>query len=245
MRVFKMEVSLGYLENPENILIRRFSLNKEFLGEDTLKFEELGGVNIDGLFLSSEELGNDILSELEEENKYIPIQKGNKYSLNYSDFKNLNPLLSLTKLRDMNSSWVLKNNLILLENIFEIVSNLKESLLKERDTFLLDLWHLVKTNLGAFQFSLYYNDLVEGKKEIITRKITGHKIGEKMELTEIDHKILECLKKIPGNFYFFPEKQEIFVKMEIMGSPLLMTGGCLSISPLQRSLMKALKKGLH
>jgi hypothetical protein len=240
-----MEVSLGFFSSPENILVKRFSLNKEFLGEDTIGIDELGSLNLNGLLLSPNQLDEEVLNKLKEENNFFPIQKGTLYSLDYSAFKTINPLLALNKIRDLNSSWAIKNNLILIENIFEIISNLKENLQKEREQFLIDLWHLIKSNLGAFGITLYFNDLEEGKKQIIKRKISGQKYPEILVFSETDTKILMALNEIPGAINFFPEKQEFLIKMKALGSPLLITGGCFSFTPLQRSLIKSLFKTLE
>ncbi|MFI5390447.1 MAG: hypothetical protein ACHQYQ_03725, partial [Bacteriovoracales bacterium] len=110
-----MEVSLGFFSSPENILVKRFSLNKEFLGEETIGIEDLGSLNLNGLLLSPIQLDEEVLNKLKEENNFFPIQNGNHYSLDYSGFKTINPLLALGKIRDLNSSWALKNNLILIE----------------------------------------------------------------------------------------------------------------------------------
>jgi len=244
MRVF-MEVSLGFLSSPENILIKRFSLNKEFLGEDTIGIDELGSFNLNGLLLFPKQLDEEVLNKLKEENNFFPIQNCDHWSLDFSDFKTINPLLALSKIRDLNSSWALKNNLILIENIFEIISNLKNSLHKEREQFLIDLWHLIKTNLGAFGIILYFNDLEEGKKQIIKRKISGQKHPEILELSETDSKISIALNEINGAINFFPEKQEFLIRMKALGSPILITGGCFSFTPLQRSLIKCLIRALE
>ena len=47
-----MDVSLGFLSSPENILVKRFTLNKEFLGEDIIEIEDLKTLNLNGLLLS-------------------------------------------------------------------------------------------------------------------------------------------------------------------------------------------------
>ncbi len=153
--------------------------------------------------------------------------------------------MALSKIRDLNSSWALKNNLILVENIFEVISNLKKSLHKEREKFLFDLWHLIKSNLGAFGITLYFNDLEEGKKQIIKRKISGQKYPEILEFSETDSKISIALNEIPGAINFFPEKQEFLIRMKVLGSPILITGECFSFTPLQRSIIKSLIKTLE
>jgi hypothetical protein len=52
------------------------------------------------------------------------------------------------------------------------------------------------------------------------------------------------LDEIPGTINFFQEKNEFFIRMEILGSPVLMVGGCFSFTPLQKSIIKSLIKDL-
>jgi hypothetical protein len=240
-----MEVSLGFFDSPDNILIRRFSLNKDFLGEETVRIEDLSTCNLDGLLLSSNELNEEIQNILKDELKFFPISKGQNLSLNFADFKTLNPLMSLNKLSEINGSWVLKNNLLLIEHLFETVLSLKNTLHKDRDSFLLELWYLIKNNLGAFDLVLYFNDLEKGKNLITKRKITGKKYPEIQNLSDADFKIVETYKAPSGGLIFYKEKQEFLINMDILGSPIILVGRCFNFSPLQKSLIKSLFKGLE
>ena len=108
-----MEVSLGFFDSPDNILIRKFSFNKDLLSEETVSINDLNTCNLDGLLLSSTDLNEEIQSFLREELKFFPISNSQNLSLNFEDFKTLNPLMALHKLSELNGPWVLKNNLLL------------------------------------------------------------------------------------------------------------------------------------
>lgn len=240
-----MEVSLGFFDSPDNILIRRFSLNKDFLGEETICIEDLSTRNLDGLLLSSNELNEETQNILMDELKFFPISKGQNLSLNFLDFKTLNPLMSLNKLSELKGSWVLKNNLILIEHLFETVLSLKNTLHQDRDAFFVELWYLIKNNLGAFDLVLYFNDLEKGKNLITKRKITGKRHPEIQNLSDADFKIVETYKAPSGALIFYKEKQEFLINMDILGSPIILVGRCFNFSPLQKSLIKSLFKGLE
>lgn len=240
-----MEVSLGFFDSPENILIRRFSLNYDFLGEETIGINDLSACNLDGLLLPQDGFNQDILDTLKEELNFFPILKGNNLSLNYSEFKNLNPLIAISKLAELNRPWVLKNNLLLIENLFETVGKFKSIIHKEREVFFKEFWHLLKNNLGALDMVLYFNDLENGKNKIIGRKVSGKKYPEISELADTDQKILENLKGPSGTIIFYKDKREFFIKMEVLGSPVLVIGRCFDLTPLQKSLLKSLFKGLE
>ena len=240
-----MEVSLGFLNSPENILIRRFSLQKELLGEETVGINDLNSFDLDGLLLPSTNLDEETLNKLKDELKFFPILKGSQITLNFSDFKNLNPLMALSKINELKTPWILKNNLLLIENFFETVSVLKNSLHKDREAFLGDIWYLIKNNLGAIDLTLYFNDLVNGKSQIIQRKVSGKKHPEIMDLTDADSKILSTLKYPSETIIYYKEKQEFFILMGVLGSPILLIGKCFNFSPLQKALIKSLFKGLE
>lgn len=240
-----MDFSLGFLDSPENILIRKFSLNKEFLGEETVGMNDLSACNLDGLILSSNEMNEDVLEKLKEELNFFPILNSKKLSLNFSDFKNLNPLMALGKLTELNGPWVLKNNLLLVENLFEVVAKLKNLIHQEREEFFREFYHLVKNNLGAFDMVLYFNDLENGKNQIIKKKLSGRKYPEILQLTEVDKTILESLKGSPETIIFYKDKQEFFIKSDILGSPVMIVGRCFALTPLQNALLKSLFKGLQ
>ncbi len=78
-----MEVSLGFFSSPENILVKRFSLNKEFLGEDTIGIDELGSLNLNGLLLSSNQIDEEVLNKLKDEINFFPIQNSGNCSLDF------------------------------------------------------------------------------------------------------------------------------------------------------------------
>ncbi len=240
-----MEVSLGFFDSPDNILIRKFSFNKDFLSEETVGINDLNTCNLDGLILSSTEFNEEMQSFLTEELKFFPISTGQNLSLNFEDFKTLNPLMALSKLSELNGPWVLKNNLFLIEHLFETVSNLKNTLHKDRDAFFCDLWTLLKNNLGAFDLVLYFNDLEKGKNLITKRKISGKRSPDIQNLSDADLKIVETYKASSGTLIFYKEKQEFLINMDILGSPIILMGRCFNFSPLQKSLIKSLFKGLE
>ena len=69
-----MEVSLGFFDSPDNILIRRFSLKKDFLGEETVCIDDLNTCNLDGLLLSSNEINEEDQKVLKDKLYFFPTQ---------------------------------------------------------------------------------------------------------------------------------------------------------------------------
>ena len=146
--------------------------------------------------------------------------------------------------------WLLQNNLHLLTHLFSHVNHLQNLLLNNRTNLFLELWHLLKNNLGAIDLKIVYGHYLDHKdKPELTRIILE---GEHAPQSTQDKDLGDALiQNYEGHFRptwkvqeWRPKSGHFVGIVKIANSPILVMATLYQFLPLQRALLQALFDGI-
>jgi hypothetical protein len=248
-----MEFSLAYTKNAEQIILKNFEPSGP-TSSKILNIEEIKTHSINGLIYDHEIANEDFLSHFEGELKFYPIRSNHDFHLNNETFENLNlkdAKLIFDKLRE---NWIIQNNLTLVEEIFKTRTHLLSLFPNDRSSFFEELWFILKSNLGASNLKLYYNDLIKAKSEneknkLVKIKVQGSRYPEITSCTEADELVLKNYEKDFGNIFevtdYNKEKGQLVICGSIKKSPILIMANIYQLTRLQKSILTSLFEGLN
>lgn len=263
-----MEFSLAYIKSEQKFLLKNFTPNQtskaKLIDLEELKNIDLQGIIVDESLKDKTELG----PFLQSEQKFSPIRSSLDLNANIGEFNfDEFDLLSFENGKQifdkMYSSWILQNNLSMLENIFSTMNHLLNLWPNDRTAFFEELWFLLKNNLGAKDLTLIYNDIEQSdqpsknenpvekatKGKLIQVKVSGDKIPNPVVGGEFEGKMMERYGS-PSEDYlqiqeFNMQKGELVLCATIRKSPVVIMARIYQFTPLQKSLLSALFDGLQ
>lgn len=253
-----MDLSLAFVKNESQVLYQTF--NGEDNGKpqimeiEDLESKPLHNILLPKELLEGEEKSQILKEKLDKTNKYAPIKTISGNSLTADSFDRLN-LEDATKITQATySTWALRNNLHLIENIMAQTKHLKELWPNDRTAFFEELWHILRSNLGATQLTLAYNHLRKAEKEgeknqLIRVVIEGQSKPNPSENKELGEALF---KNYEGKFsrafevYSYNEETgEAVLLAKINESPVIIMARLFEMTPLQRATFNALFEGLQ
>lgn len=248
-----MQFNLGYLQSNAQFFIKNFAENSSDEGR-VLGIEELKNTEIQGLIVENDLLENDEIKHLlNEDHRFYPIRSGKDFSINIDDFKGLDFSSSKTVFTKLRDNWVLQNNVSLLEELFKVIDHLNALWPNDRTAFFEELWFILKSNLGAKEMTIIFNDMRISQKEheknkLVRAKIEGHKIPNPLPGGEFEDKVMAHYEKDFNQAFelmdYNKEKGELVITACIKKSPVVIMAKIYDISRLQKALMKSLFDGL-
>lgn len=206
-------------------------------------------------FIYSEDLKNEeFLGGLESELKFYPIRSQVEFDLNAEKFEKLSYEEGRKIFDKMRENWILQNNISLIEEVFKVRNHLLGLYPNDRSGFFEELWFLLKSNLGATNLKLIYNDMIKAKNEneknkLIKVKVQGERYTELANCDEMDEMILKNYEKDFGNLFEITDynktKGQLVVCASIKKSPVLIMANIHQMSRLQKALLSSLFEGLN
>ena len=154
----------------------------------------------------------------------------------------------------MRENWILQNNISLLEEIFKVRNHLLGLWPNDRSGFFEELWFILKSNLGASNLVLYYNDIIKSKNEneknkLIKVKVKGDRYPDLATCDEMDEHVLKSYEKDFGNIFditdYNKEKGHLVICATVKKSPILIMANVYQLSSLQKALISSLFEGLN
>jgi hypothetical protein len=248
-----MRFSLAYLKNDKQILIRRFGEDQPDKGR-ILDFEDVKEQHIQGLIYNDSDISDENRVLLNHQVKFYPIRSGADLQMNLEQFEDLGSDTAQKVFSKINDSWLLSNNIGLLEELFKVTTHLKELWPNDRITFFEELWFVIRSNIGASSLKIIYNDIQMSKKEHEKNKLVhGVVNGEKSPIptpaTEAESLLMKHYKNnFNSNFEiteYDPHKGEIIIAATINNSPVLVMAKINRLSRLQKALLGTLFDGLQ
>ncbi len=235
------------------MLIREFGEKQPNKGK-ILGLEELREQHLQGFIYNESEILDENRAILNEQIKYFPIRNGEDLELSFEQFEDISAETAQIIFSKINDSWLLSNNIGLLEELFKVSTHLKSLWPNERTTFFEELWFVIKNNIGASTLKIIYNDIQMSKKEHEKNKLVrGVVNGEKNPIpapaTEPEEALMDHYsKEFNSNFEvteYDPHKGEIVITATINNSPILMMAKVNRLSRLQKALFGTLFDGLQ
>jgi hypothetical protein len=124
----------------------------------------------------------------------------------------------------------------------------------DRSGFFEELWFILKSNLGATNLKLIYNDLIKAKNEneknkLVKVKIVGERFPEMTSVDEMDDMVLKNYEKDFGNIFeitdYNKEKGQLVICANIKKSPILIMTNVYQLTRLQKAILTSLFDGLN
>lgn len=248
-----MDFSLAYTKNPEQVILKNFETNGNTQSK-VLTIEDMKTELVHGLIYDSSIVEEDFLSLIESEMKFYPIRSNADFQLNKDTFETLNSSDAKKIFDKIRENWILQNNITLIEEIFKTRTHLLGLYPNDRSSFFEELWFILKSNLGATNLRLIYNDLIKAKNEneknrLVKVKIVGSRYPEPTSVDDMDEQILKHYEKDFGNIFeitdYNKEKGQLVICATIKKSPVLIMANIHQLTRLQKSVLISLFEGLN
>lgn len=248
-----MDFILLYTKNAQQGVLRSFKLN-ETPNNRVIDLSEARQHPLQGYIYGEDLKSEDFLNGLENEIKFYPIRSQTEFSLSLESFEKLSYQEAKSIFDKMRENWILQNNISLIEELFKVRNHLLGLWPNDRSGFFEELWFILKTNLGASNLRLIYNDMVKSKQEheknkLIKVKVQGDRYPELATCDEMDEQILKSYEKNFGSLFditdYNKEKGQLVICANIKKSPVLIMANIYQLTRLQKSLLASLFEGLN
>jgi hypothetical protein len=248
-----MDFTLLYTNNMQRAVIRTFKPN-ENTGNKVIDLSEAKQYPIHGHIFADEQKNEDFLTGLEMEIKFYPIRSSAEFGLSLQNFESLTYDEARKIFDKMRENWILQNNISLMEEIFKVRNHLLGLWPNDRSGFFEELWFILRSNLGASNLKLIYNDIIKSKNEneknkLVKVKVQGDRYPELASCDEMDEHILKSYEKDFGNIFditdYNKEKGQLVICGSIKKSPVLIMANVYQLTRLQKALISSLFEGLN
>ncbi|MCT4640902.1 MAG: hypothetical protein N4A33_01305 [Bacteriovoracaceae bacterium] len=249
-------MKFAFLKSQKQAVIYELDYKNQSQSSIVVDIEEIEKMDLN-LFVitdNDEDTANH-LKMIEKEAKFYPVITAGALGLD-SDMIND---LSFNDLKDIYSkvasSWMLNNNIGLIENMYSITTHLRNLWVQDRNAFFEELWFKLKQNLATTDLSVIFNDLKEEKKKedevkrsLFHAVVKGKKTGQIFEAKDYESKLMEEYKNDFTNTLsiteYSPEKGELVMTVKINLSPILIMAKVSGFNQIQQSVLKGLFEGL-
>lgn len=248
-----MDFNLLFTKNLQQGILRTFK-RYENPSSKIIEINEAKTMPLQGLIFSDELKNDDFLTGLESELKFYPIRSSSEFSLNADVFEKMSYDDARIVFDKMRENWILQNNISMIEEMFKVRNHLLSLWPNDRAGFFEELWFILKTNLGASNIKLIYNDLIKAKNEneknkLVKVKIIGERFPEMTSVDEMDEVVLKSYEKDFGNTFditdFNKEKGQLVICGTIKKSPVLIMANVYQLTRLQKAIISSLFDGLN
>ena len=248
-----MDFNLLFTKNLQQGIVRSFKHN-ETPSSKIIDINEAKVLPLQGFIFSEDLKNDDFLVELESELKFHPIRSNSEFDLTSDKFEKLSYEDGKHIFDKMRENWILQNNISLIEEMFKVRNHLLGLFPNDRSGFFEELWFILKTNLGATNLKLIYNDMVKGKAEneknkLVKVKIVGDRFPETTSVDEMDEIVLKNYEKEFGDFFnitdYNKEKGQLVICATIKKSPVLIMTNVYQLTRLQKAILTSLFEGLN
>lgn len=250
-----MNFQLAYIKNSQQIVLKDFGQDQELTKGKIMDIDELSKLNLQGLFLPENLLEDtEFLGTLNTSTEINPIRTAEDFNLDLDSFEALSTESASPYFKKVFESWILQNNLSLLEEMTNVYKHLNSLWENERTAFFEELWNIFKRNLGTSELTIVYNDVKKAKKEGEKNKLIQVKVHGKLKANpEEGGKLEESLMKnyetlFSPNFEvveFNKEKGQLVALFTIKKSPVILMANVYGLTRLQKTILKTLIDGLQ
>ena len=246
-----MDFSLAYVKSKKQFVLKDFDPSSSTVRDRQMGWKEIADHPVQAIIFS-DELSSDeeFMHEIRQEGRYVAVRSDTDIQVSFDQFQNLDHSQAQNLLRNIQGGEVLKSNLSLLEEFFDVLKHLKELYPDDRMSFFEELWFILKNNLGAKNLKLVYNDIFDKDKNTLVQvlvegdrhpgSISGNKFAKTL-MKEYRKHIGSCFEIIE-----YKEKQHQLSAVALIDkSPVVFMAQTLSVSRLQKALLKSLFHGLQ
>ncbi len=240
----------GLLLSEQNLLLATIQENTPIEWK-RITFEDFESDNIDILFIA--ELEEELLNQVAKYMFQFPIMPQNKTDITEDNFTQLTYDQAKNLYQQIYDSWIINNNVSLIEELYAVTDNLQKLWHSERITFFEEFWYIIKRNLGTKELTIIFNDIEKSenpniKDKLTQSKIYGRNIPNFEKGADVEAKLMEHYR---ANFEaylelleFNSEKGELVLTAQINNSPILIMAKTPNVNQLQITLLKTLIEGI-
>lgn len=248
-----MDFTLLFTKNLQQGVVRTFKAG-ENAASKIIDLAEAKQSPIQGYIFTEELKNDDFMSGLENEIKFYPIRSNSEFGINVEQFEKLSYDEAKKIFDRMRDNWILQNNISLIEEIFKVRNHLLGLWPNDRSGFFEELWFILKSNMGASNLKLIYNDMIKSKNEneknkLVKVKVQGDRYPELTSCDEMDEAVLRSYEKDFGNIFeitdYNKDKGQLVICANIKKSPVLIMANVYQLSRLQKALLHSLFEGLN
>ena len=248
-----MIFTIGLMKSKNKILIKSFDLIlPTYLKSITI--DDIKNEKVNLMILDISENENEIMSLLEEENKYYPLCAASTFNLNEDSFNQLSFHSARDIIKQAYSTWVLNCNLKSIENLFTTLDHLKELIPNDRMDFFEELWFIIKRNLGAISLKLIFNSIkpnekAQSKNQLIQFRIDGSRLPSTHVGDDFEKSLMETYRPQMDSLFNITEydksQGQIVICALIKESPVIIMAELFEFTSIQKSFLTALFEGLQ
>jgi hypothetical protein len=238
------------LTSADNLIVAQISQDAS-IEYKKMTFDDFESDSIDILFIG--ELEDELLNQVAKYMHQFPIMPQSKTDITEENFVQLSFEQAQNLHMQIFDSWIINNNVSLIEELYVVTDNLKKLWHSDRVTFFEEFWYLVKRNLGSKELTLIFNDIEKSenpnvKDKLTQSKITGRNISNFEKGAEIEQKLMDHYKANFSSYLelldFNQEKSELVLTAQIANSPVLIMAKTPNVNQLQITLLKTLIEGI-
>ena len=248
-----MDFNLLFTKNLQQGIVRTFKHN-ETPSSKIIDINEAKTLPLQGFIFSEDLKNDDFLVGLESELKFYPIRSNSEFGLTPEKFEKLSYEEGKVVFDKMRENWILQNNISLIEEMFKVRNHLLGLFPNDRSGFFEELWFILRSNLGATNLKLIYNDMIKAKTEneknkLVKVKIIGERFPELTSVDEMDEAVLKSYEKEFGGALnitdYNKEKGQLVMCATIKKSPVLIMMNVYQLTRLQKAILTSLFEGLN
>lgn len=248
-----MAFKLAMTRNEEQVIVRTFEDNKN-PSSKIMDLPEVRSENVQGLIYLSSLKSEDLINQLESETKFYPIRSSDDVQISVDAFEKLTLEDAKKLFEKLHDPWVLQNNITTIEEMFRARTHLNNLWPNDRTGFFEEFWFLLRSQLGASEISIIYNDMIKATKEgeknrLIKVKVAGKRIPEPQNPDEGDELVYKNYEKEMTHVLeiteYNKEKGHLVMAGTLKKSPILMMAKIYKLTRLQKAILTSLIDGLN
>lgn len=253
-----MSIKVGFLKSSSQINLKTLDMANESVESQIFDTVELKEKDLNLLLIDSSDELQGIQETLNDEGKYYPVVPADSLGIEKDMFETL----TFSELNDVfakiNARWILNNNIKTIEQVYSLITYLKDLWVNDRNSFFEELWFILKTNLATNELTIIFNDLKEptekqkekGEKSKLCHSfVFGHKTPQIFDGKDKEAQIMKDYEKDFSDQFSITEfdssKGHLVATAKIDLSPILIMAKLNTFNQIQQSILIALFSGLQ
>lgn len=253
-----MGIKIGFVKSINQIILK--DIDKANRSADSIIFDsvELKDKELNLLLFDESDELEGLENTFKEEGKYYPVTSANPLGLEKEVFEQLGADELLDVYSRVNARWILNNNIKTIEQVYSLITYLRDMWVNDRNSFFEELWFILKTNLATHELTMIFNDVKEpsekqkekGEKPKLCHSfVSGSKYPQIFDGSDKEDKIMADYEKDFVDMFniteFDSNTGHLIATAKVDLSPILIMAKLNTFNQLQQSILIALFSGLQ
>tara|TARA_B100001971_G_scaffold215195_1_gene260238 strand:- start:62395 stop:63153 length:759 start_codon:yes stop_codon:yes gene_type:complete len=249
-----MDLNIGFIKSESQLNVLKLDTNTQEVVSNIIDTVEIGKSNLNLLLYTDENEVEGLKKIMDEENKFYPVMNSTTLGLDHENFSSLQSDDIISLYSKVSARWLLNNNIQTIEQIYGLITYLRDLWTNDRSNFFEELWYLVKTNLGTTDLNIIFHDVTEEnpekneKAQLKYSVCKGKKSPEIFDAKSAEENVMQEYKnEFQEEFQiteYNSEKGELVASIRVGLSPILIMAKTPQFNQLQQSILIALFSGL-